>query len=225
MKQHGAKKIVTVMLVASLVGITFSSSVAMASAKSVTKSFYAKVSCRVAKAITHNAMVLTMPPVKNLGDKKVTLKTNCGNITFTAFGSKAPTTVSVFTFLVSKSFYDKTPCHRIVTNGIYILQCGDPTGTGMGNPGFQFKDENLPKMEGNNYPAGTIAMANAGPGTNGSQFFIVYADTTLPSAYTIFGQVTSGLNIVSYIASKGVLGGASDGAPKQSVFIDKVSVK
>ena len=221
MNKFNLKKILALTVVASLATLALSSIGASANAANKVS----KVTCKVSKDVPHAPAVYTMPVVKTIGDKKITLKTNCGNIVFTAFGSKAPTTVSVFTFLASKGYFDKTPCHRIVNGGLYVLQCGDPSGTGMGNPGFKFKDENLPKYVANNYPAGTIAMANAGPGTNGSQFFIVYADTTLPSAYTIFGKVTSGLNIVSYIASRGTLNNSSDGFPRQSIWVESVSVK
>jgi len=222
MNKFNLKRILAATLIIGLPVLTFSTT--NAEAKTSTKNS-SRVVCKVTKDVVHAPMVLNMPEIKTLGDKTVTIKTNCGNIVFTAFGYKAPTTISVFSYLAKIGYFDKTPCHRIVTNGLYVLQCGDPTGMGTGNPGFQFKDENLPTYVANDYPTGTIAMANAGPGTNGSQFFIVYADTTLPSAYTIFGKVTSGLNIVSYIASRGTLNNSSDGVPKQSIWIESVSVK
>jgi peptidyl-prolyl cis-trans isomerase B (cyclophilin B) len=107
---------------------------------------------------------------------------------------------------------------------LYVLQCGDPTATGSGGPNFTYRDENLPAEGLNNYPAGTVAMANSGPGTNGSQFFLVFADTTLGSNYTIWGTVTQGLDIVKAIAKVGVKGGGADGAPIQPIEIRRVSV-
>ena len=104
------------------------------------------------------------------------------------------------------------------------MQCGDPTGTGTGGPGFNIPDENLPEAVENNYPAGTVAMANAGPGTSGSQFFLVYQDTTLGPDYTIWGSVTSGLDILQTIASAGVVDGGTDGAPLTGVTIESTKV-
>jgi peptidyl-prolyl cis-trans isomerase B (cyclophilin B) len=154
----------------------------------------------------------------------ITLATNCGDIVI-ALDPKAPKTVASEVFLASKGFYDNTECHRLTTAGIFVLQCGDPKGDGTGGPGYSVPDENLPAAGTANYPAGTIAMANAGPGTSGSQFFIVYDDTTLPGDYTIWGQVTSGLDIVKEVASVGVTGGAQDGAPSQPVFIESATVQ
>ncbi len=111
-----------------------------------------------------------------------------------------------------------------------MLQCGDPTGTGSGGPGYSFDDEldSLPKADQDGtiaYPAGTLAMANAGPSTNGSQFFLVYGDSRLPPAYTVFGQVDdAGLKILEGVAAQGTTDGGPDGAPKQAVDITKVTV-
>src|SRR5947209_6377383 len=104
----------------------------------------------------------------------------------------APCTVNNFRSLIARHFYDNTPCHRLTTQGIYVLQCGDPSGKGTGGPGYTFADENL---KGAKYPRGTVAMANSGPGTNGSQFFLVYKDTQLDPNYTPFGTITKGLDI------------------------------
>jgi len=153
----------------------------------------------------------------------LTLDTNCGEIVI-ALDSNAQKTVESEAFLANSGFYNDTLCHRLTTEGIFVLQCGDPQGDGTGDPGYSVPDENLPADGEANYPAGTIAMANAGPGTSGSQFFIVYADTTLPSAYTIWGKVTSGLDIVQEVASVGVKGGLADGVPAQPVFINSATV-
>ena len=149
-----------------------------------------------------------------------TIVTNCGTIKVAMDGKAAPHTVNSFVFLAGKHYFDNTKCHRLTTSGIFVLQCGDPTGTGTGGPGYQFRDENL---HGATYPAGTVAMANAGPNTNGSQFFFVYADTPLPPNYTPFGKVTSGLDILKAVAAKGSEP-PGDGAPKQPVTISSFTV-
>ena len=154
----------------------------------------------------------------------ITLATNCGDIVI-ALNSAAAATVASEAFLVKDGFYDNTQCHRLTTAGIFVLQCGDPAGDGTGGPGYTVPDENLPAEGANNYPAGTVAMANAGPGTSGSQFFIVYDDTTLPSGYTIWGTVTEGLDMVKEIASVGVADASSDGTPRQPVFIESATVQ
>ena len=146
------------------------------------------------------------------------LNTNCGQVVVELEHKAAPTTVNSMLFLTQQKYFDETPCHRLTTSGLYVLQCGDPTGSGTSGPGYQFKDENLPKQKDNNYPAGTIAMANSGPGTNGSQFFIVYEDTTLGANYTIFGHVIKGLEVVQRVAEQGASTGA-DGQPNQPIGI------
>ncbi len=156
---------------------------------------------------------------------QLTLDTNCGPIVISTLAKQAPATVTSELFLAKQGFYNQTPCHRLTTSGIFVLQCGDPTGQGTGGPGYKVPDENLPTSSGVNYPAGTVAMANAGPGTAGSQFFIVYKDTTLPPNYTIWGKVTSGLDLVQQIADAGVAGGSGDGAPSQPVVIEKATVQ
>ena len=163
-------------------------------------------------------------PISKKLSKTFTLQTNCGDIVISLFGSKAPATNTVLTTLAKAGFYDNSVCHRLTTSGLYVLQCGDPLGTGVGGPKFRFKDENLPKPGANNYPAGTVAMANNGPNSNGSQFFLVYANTSLGPNYTIWGKITKGLDIVQYIASKGVVKGGTDGTPAQKISINSVKV-
>lgn len=156
----------------------------------------------------------------------IILNTNCGDITI-ALDPKAPQTIASEAFLAGQGFYDSTSCHRLTTEGIFVLQCGDPKGDGTGGPGYTIPDENLPTdiADGEvSYPAGTVAMANAGPGTSGSQFFIVYQDTVLPAGYSIWGRVTSGLEMVQEIAALGVSGGATDGAPSQPVFLESATL-
>lgn len=154
----------------------------------------------------------------------ITFTTNQGEIVIETTPSLAPLTVNAIAALAQKNYFDKTICHRLTTEGIYVLQCGDPTGTGTGGPGFNIPDENLPQPTENNYPAGTVAMANAGPGTSGSQFFLVYQDTTLGPDYTIWGSITSGLDILQTIASAGVVDGGTDGAPVSGVTIESTKV-
>jgi peptidyl-prolyl cis-trans isomerase B (cyclophilin B) len=138
--------------------------------------------------------------------------TTQGIITVKMLTDKAPCTTFSFRFLASQSYYDFTHCHRLTTQSIYVLQCGDPTGTGSGGPGYAFNDENL---AGATYPAGTVAMANAGPNTNGSQFFFTWKDTTLPPLYTPFGTVIGGMDVLQKIAAAGddSQNGPGDGYP------------
>jgi peptidyl-prolyl cis-trans isomerase B (cyclophilin B) len=169
----------------------------------------------------------TAPTDAPAAGSSIVLNTNCGDITI-ALDAAAPQTIASEAFLASQGFYDNTTCHRLTTEGIFVLQCGDPKGDGTGGPGYTVPDENLPTKVADGavtYPAGTVAMANAGPGTSGSQFFIVYKDTVLPAGYSIWGKVTSGLELVQEIAAAGVSGGSSDGTPSQPVFIESASVK
>jgi peptidyl-prolyl cis-trans isomerase B (cyclophilin B) len=150
------------------------------------------------------------------GAQVMTVVTNLGPITAEIDTAGAPCTAGSFTYLAKDGYFDGQQCHRLTTDHIWVLQCGDPdaraaieAGTpemaGAGSPGYQYEEENLPVEAEANYPAGTIAMANAGAGTTGSQFFIVYEDTTLPADYTILGQITSGLDIVENVAAAGAM--------------------
>ena len=155
-----------------------------------------------------------------------TVVTNCGTIVIKLDGKNAPHTVNSFAFLAGKHYFDNTPCHRLTTAGIYVLQCGDPTGTGTGDPGYSIRDENLGAIKNRNYPAGIVAMANAGPNTGGSQFFLVYKNSPLDPNYTPFGTITSGLDVLKKIAAAGNDGanGPGDGAPNQPVVIQSFTV-
>ena len=162
----------------------------------------------------------------------VTLQTNHGNVVFLADGNDAPYTVFSFVHLASHGYFDATKCHRLTTTGIFVLQCGDPSGTGSGGPGYDFQDENLtalgaPVNGAVNYPAGEVAMANAGPDTNGSQFFLVYKDSPLQPNYTPFGKITQGLDILNQIAAAGSdsANGSGDGRPNESVVIEKALIQ
>jgi peptidyl-prolyl cis-trans isomerase B (cyclophilin B) len=162
-----------------------------------------------------------------------TIVTDAGAVGVELENGQAPCTVNNFVSLAQQGFYDGTPCHRLAkseTKG--LLQCGDPTGKGTGGPGYRFPNEyptnqfrltdpglQTPVV----YPRGTLAMANAGPGTNGSQFFIVFADSQLPPTFTVFGSVDeTGLAAVDRIAAGGVKDGADDGAPATGVTIESV---
>lgn len=156
---------------------------------------------------------------------QATIHTNRGNIVINLLNSKATCTVNSFVYLASKSFFSNTHCHRLTTKGIFVLQCGDPTGTGQGGPGYKFNDENL---SGAKYTAGTLAMANSGPNTNGSQFFLVYKNSlSLPASYTPFGTIVGGLNIIQKVAKAGSdnSNGTGDGHPKEKVEIESVTIK
>lgn len=163
---------------------------------------------------------MTIDPAKKY---TMTLDTNQGDIVIALNAAKAPHTVNSFNFLAGQKFFNGSHCHRLTTQGIYVLQCGDPTGTGTGGPGYQFQDENL---AGATYPAGTVAMANAGANTNGSQFFLVYKDAALPPSYTPFGTITSGMDVVQKIAAGGSdnSNGAGDGQPNIKVVLNSVTV-
>lgn len=157
------------------------------------------------------------------GTVEATLQTTAGDIPMTLDADRTPCTVGSFVSLADQGYYDESPCHRLTTSGIFVLQCGDPSGTGRGGPGYSYGDE----LDGTEtYPAGTVAMANAGPDTNGSQFFLVYEDTELPPSYTVFGQLSpEGLAVVQEIAAAGVEGGADDGAPATPVTITGVTLR
>lgn len=156
------------------------------------------------------------------------LDTTCGEIDVALNASGAPHTVNSFEFLAKKGYFDHSKCHRLTTNGIYVLQCGDPTGTGTGGPGYTITDENLKdkSLKDNIYPAGTVAMANTGQkDSGGSQFFLVYQDSQLPPNYTPFGTVSdAGMKVLKKIAGAGESTGAGDGAPNATVVIDKATV-
>ena len=175
---------------------------------------------------------------------QATISTNLGKLTLNLANSKATCTVNSFVHLAEAGYFNNTQCHRLTNTGIYVLQCGDPYATattkmtcsstgkvGTGGPGYEYTSENL---TGATYPAGTLAMANAGTAdSNGSQFFIVYKDSTsgLGATYTPFGTVSSGLGIVQNVAKDGfscqyIQSGESEGgAPKEKVIIDSVKIK
>jgi len=180
------------------------------------------------------------------------IKTNLGTININLLNSKATCTVNSFVHLASAGYFNASQCHRVVNaNGLFVLQCGDPNAKasqtlscsqtanspGTGGPGYEFANENttsLPTTQSSNgpqatYKAGTVAMANSGGNaTNGSQFFLVFKDSTLGPNYTPFGTITSGLDILQKVANAGTsctYSGPGDGAPKEKVIINSVTIK
>jgi peptidyl-prolyl cis-trans isomerase B (cyclophilin B) len=185
------------------------------------------VTCTEAPEPTTKTQTWTAPPgipLKPQSTYFIELQTNCGTIDIEV-DQAAPKTADSMIFLANQGFYTDSDCFRLTTAGLFVLQCGSPTNNGQGGPGYTVPDENLPADTQNNYPAGTVAMANAGPGTAGSQFFLVYEDTTLPPNYTIWGKVVSGLDVVRYVAEQGVQGGGADGAPVQPIVITKATTR
>jgi len=164
-------------------------------------------------------------PANAKAGSALVLETNCGILNI-ALNKSAPKTTAAMSFLTNRGFFNQTQCHRLTTQGIYVLQCGDPTATGSGGPGFSFKDENLPKSTGSSaiYKRGIVAMANSGANTNGSQFFLVYKDSPLPPNYSVWGKIVGGLGTLEKVAAAGVAGGGADGQPNQRVVIGKASV-
>lgn len=160
------------------------------------------------------------------GEVPVVISTDAGDIGATLDADAAPCTVSSFVSLATQGYFDDTPCHRLTTpaSGISVLQCGDPTGTGMGGPGYTIPDETTGSET---YPAGTIAMARTSePHSGGSQFFLVYDATQLKPDYTVFGHLDDdGLAVVRQIAQQGVAGGGADGSPAEPVTIRSVDVE
>lgn len=183
------------------------------------------------------ALQKTPKTFKNVPDKAkaagktfvATVDTNCGKITMELDGAKAPQTVASFESLASNGYWAPSPCHRLTTEGLFVLQCGDPTGTGAGGPGYGYGIENAPKD--GKYPAGTLAMARTqDPNSNGGQFFIVHKDTELPTeggGYSIFGKVTGGMDIVQRIVKGGSMPHPNDPQltiPKNPISITGITV-
>lgn len=161
------------------------------------------------------------------------ITTNRGGIGLQLDNAKSPCTVNNFASLAQQGYFDNTTCHRLsATPSLGVLQCGDPSGTGQGGPGYRFPNEyptnqfrltdptlEIPRL----YPRGTLAMANSGLGTNGSQFYLVYEDSALPPTYTVFGTIDqTGLATLDKIAAAGTADGSDDGKPKQDVTITNI---
>jgi peptidyl-prolyl cis-trans isomerase B (cyclophilin B) len=162
--------------------------------------------------------------VVNKGTVTANVVTTQGPLVFTLNRALAPCTVNSFVSLANQKYYDASPCHRANTSSIYILQCGDPSGTGSGGPGYTIPDEYTGTEK---YTRGVLAMANTGSAnTGGGQFFIVYKDDALPASYTIFGTVTSGMDIIDKVAAAGTdsANGDGDGAPLLPISITSVTI-
>ncbi|TDQ01299.1 peptidylprolyl isomerase [Labedaea rhizosphaerae] len=171
----------------------------------------------------------TAPNGKNVsatGKTSATMATTIGDIKMTLNRALAPCAVNSFLSLAKQGYFDNTPCHRMTTGaGLQVLQCGDPTGQGTGGPGYSFKDETFKQLK---YGPGILAMANSGPNTNGSQFFIVYGDGSgLKPNYTVFGTIDqASIQRIDDVAKAGVnpTNGPGDGAPVTPVNITGVTV-
>lgn len=211
----------TLALIASIFSIT-------TSANADEKDKEDRVKCRPVKVLTQ-ANKKVSPPTTLLkrAPRLITISTNCGVIAIRTYYREAPLTLTALTALINSGYYTRTQCHRLSTKGTYWIQCGDPTATGLGDPGFSYKDENLPEQAENNYPRGTVAMANFGrPDSNGSQFLLFYDDSTLRSPnYTIWGEVISGIEILEYIAEGGIRGTNSEGVPLRNLVIERISIR
>jgi peptidyl-prolyl cis-trans isomerase B (cyclophilin B) len=183
------------------------------------------------------ARKVTLPPAAP--DTKATyvatIVTNRGKVVIDLNNNGALCTVNSFVSLADQKYFNNTTCHRLTTSGIFVLQCGDPTGTGSGVPGYGFGNENTASLKVTTvngtlealYPSGVVAMANTGqPDSNGSQFFLVYKDTMLQPNYTPFGTIVSGLNIIQNVAKAGSdnSNGTGDGHPKEKVQIESVTI-
>ena len=220
-------------VISALVVITFAF---MTPAQAATKPT-SVAGCKAPTSKAHNPAKVKEPmAISKSLPKTMTIDTNCGAIVISLLTSKAPLTITKLSALAKAKYFDSTLCHRLTNDGLFVLQCGDPSASGSGNPaGWKgYKEENLPADKAANYPAGTVAMANAGTGTNGSQFFLVYKDTQLPPNYTIWGKITKGLDLLNKIGEVGAYTinstdnkpyYATDGYPIQAVEIKKVTVK
>lgn len=191
----------------------------------------AGVSCTQATPASASGQYPAPTAMKLQPGSAMTLDTNCGTVVFGLDVKAAPKSTNALAFLASKGWYNNGNCHRLTVEGIYVVQCGAGQPSGQGDPGFTVPDENLPPAGAGGsgqYPSGTVAMANRGPGTSSSQFFIVYKDTQLPPNYSIVGQVTSGMNVIEYVASQGVADSSSnpgDGPPAQPLVIKTATVR
>ena len=172
---------------------------------------------------------------QDTGTQTMTLDTNLGPVTAKIDRAKVPCTAGSFTHLASKNFFDNTKCHRLVTEGIKVLQCGDPTVTGKGwrktdgtgGPSYRMAEENLPTDQRPAYPEGVIAMAKTQqPGSTGSQFFIVFGDSQLDPKYTVLGTITGGMDLVKQVAAAGSdnANQPGDGHPKKEIVIKKLAM-
>ncbi len=180
--------------------------------------------CDFTEAVRGEIIDVGTPPaeVPTSGTTEVTMTTSAGPIGLTLDQENAPCASASTVYLAQQGFFDDTPCHRLTTGGLSVLQCGDPSGTGTGGPSYEFPTQVTGEET---YPRGTLAMANAGQGTDGSQFFLVYADSQLSPDYTVVGTIDeAGLATLDAIAAAGIEGGAPDGAPAVPVTIESMTV-
>ena len=226
------KRFFNISIVCTVLASVYISPVAVGAERPVSVAGCAKV---VSKAHTPLKVKEPMKASKSL-PATMKIVTNCGPIAISLLNKQAPLTVTKMTALARAKYFNNSLCHRLTTDGIFVLQCGDPLATGLGSPtGWKgYKDENLPADRDKNYPAGTVAMANSGPGTNGSQFFLVYKDTKLPPNYTIWGTITTGLDLLIKLyevgayeinSSDGKAYYASDGHPIQNIEIRSITLR
>jgi peptidyl-prolyl cis-trans isomerase B (cyclophilin B) len=224
------RRVLTVLLVVALVAASVAAAVVWwpwaaddaTTAEETPTSTSADGTCTYTETGTDDP-VAGLPPATPPTASTATLTVGGKPVSVELLPDAAPCTVGSFAHLAAHDYFDATSCHRLTTSEtLKVLQCGDPTGSGSGGPGYQFGIENT---EGATYPAGTVAMARGDdPGSNGSQFFIVYGDSDLPTppGYTVFGRVTEGLDVISDIAAAGTADGSTDGAPKTPVTVDEV---
>lgn len=199
-------------------GLTTAAAIALAKSNNA-----ATPSSTTTNPSTTTMKTYTSAPAMTIDTKKsyiATLKTSMGEIEIELFANKMPNTVNNFVFLARDAFYDKTVFHRVIKD--FMIQGGDPKGDGTGGPGYRFNDE---KFSGE-YSRGTVAMANAGPNTNGSQFFIMHKDVGLPKNYVIFGKVIKGIEVVDKIAASEVTSSASGerSKPVKPLFLESVTI-
>lgn len=197
------------------------------------KSAQVTASARPSATPTASATNAAAVPSASLAQNRVwngTMKVNGRQLKISLNGKAAPQAVANFISLANKGFYNNVSCHRLTTQGIYVLQCGDPKGDGTGGPGYSWGPiENAPK--GDLYKAGVLAMARVGGNGSsmGSQFFIVYKDSTIPSdaagGYSVFGSITHGMSLIDSIAAAGTTDGSGDGKPKVSTSLGAIAVQ
>ena len=188
-----------------------------------------QLTCNIFHAKVPNQLSIAKPDFStSVQLSQVIFHTNCGDIVIDTSKDNAPLAKDAISQLATHGYFDGTLCHRLSTSQIFIVQCGDPTASGQGNPGWTFPNENLPPFINQsglfNYPVGTVAMENSGPNTNGSQFFMTYENTSLLPSFSIWGHVISGLSILNYVASKGIENGGTDGTPRQKLGINSVDL-
>ncbi|MEY3346947.1 MAG: hypothetical protein RIR40_672 [Actinomycetota bacterium] len=183
----------------------------------------AAVNCDYAAINSHNSKKIALPDkVLKRFPKFIELETNCGLLVIRTDNAAAPRAVTFMTSLVQQKYFDETSCHRLTTDVTSFIQCGDPTGTGMGDKVYTYQKENLPRKSGK-YREGSVAIQNR-DGIS-SQFLLFYDDTTLAPNHSIWGKVIHGMDILEYIAEGGVTGGGTDGAPVRSLIIKRAIIR